>query len=351
MTLKSKEPTTRASRTMTISSYRGVRMTDPMVDERHWWMASGVALTLGLCIFSSISCIIPDHGIVALVDCGARWCATAELAEALADNGDIIQVQVPQPDGTTGWVTECVCMTPADDLVLLAGDPPVQYELLRTQVINAARQACLDAAIDNGFDPDPPYPLDEQLEPSCYEAVTDIFRDGCCKMLNADCGTNNSCNADPDPTEGELPSTTGASDSVDTTASEASTGEMSSLEPLYGQIACSADTCHIGQPLIDAILASPELLLAEGTSLRFVSSPTTPTSRPLGLELQGVAPDTLAGALGLRNGDILLRVAHLALTTDVELVEAATFAQSADQLTVVLLRDGNVYKRYFVRTR
>ena len=316
-------------------------MTGPMADETPRWSAAGVTLMFGLLTVSSISCIIPDHGIVALVDCGARWCATAELAEALADNGDIIQVQVPQPDGTTGWVTECVCMTPADDLVVLAGDPPVQYDILRTQVINATRQACLDAAIDNGFDPDPPHPLDEQLEPSCYEAVTAIFRDGCCKMLNADCGTNDSC--DGDPTDGDpATTTTDAPDSADTTASDASTGEMSSLEPFYAEITCTADTCRIGQPLIDAILAAPELLLAEGTSLRFASR---------GLELQGVASDTLAGHLGLRDRDVLLRVDGLPLTTEAELLAAATHAQSADRLTVLVLRAGTTHERHLLRAR
>lgn len=325
-------------------------MTGLMVDEHHWWVASGVALTLGLCVFSSISCIIPDHGIVALVDCGARWCATAEFAEALNEQGAVIQVQAPQPDGSVGWVTECVCMTPADDAILLAGAPQIQYELLRNQIIDASRQACLDAAIANGYDPDPPYPLDEQLEPSCYEAPTTIFRDGCCKLLNADCGTNASCDADPDPTDGEA-TTTAAPDSADTTASDASTGEMSSLEPLYTEITCTGDTCRVGQPLIDAILAAPELLLAEGTSLRFATASTTPESRPIGLELQGVAADTLAGHLGLRDHDILLRVDGLPLTTEAELIAAATHAQAADHLTVLVLRDDAVLTRHLVRTR
>lgn len=322
-----------------------------MVDEHHWWVASGVTLALGLCVSSSVSCIIPDHGIVALVDCGSRWCATAEFAEALNEQGAIIQIQAPQPDGGVGWVTECVCMKPADDAILLAGAPQIQYEILRNQIIDATRQACLDVAIANGHDPDPPYPLDEQLDPSCYEAVTTIFRDGCCKLLNADCGTNDSCDADPDPTDGEA-TTTAPPDSADTTASDASTGEMSSLEPFYTEITCTGDTCRIGQPLIDAILAAPELLLAEGTSLRFATAPTaSPTSRPVGLELRSVAPDTLAGHLGLRDHDILLRVDDLPLTTEAELIAAATHAQAVDHLTVLVLRDEATLTRHLVRVR
>jgi hypothetical protein len=313
------------------------------VNELRGWAIGGLAVSLGLCMVSGTSCVIPDHGIVALVDCGARWCATAEFAEALTESGDVVQVQEPQADGSSGWVTACVCMPPADDAVLLAGAPQIQYELLRNQILDAARQACLDAAITNGYDPDPPYPFDEQLEPSCYEAVTTIARDGCCKMLNADCGTSNSCDPDPDATDGGASTTADAPDSADST-----TGAMSSLAPFYAEISCTADTCRIGQPLLDAIVAAPELFLAEGTSLRFAS---TAAGQPVGLELQGVAPDTLAGHLGLRDHDVLLRVDDLPLTTELELLAAATHAQAAEHLTVLVRRDGVTHPRHLARAR
>lgn len=329
-------------------------MTAPMVTEHKSFVVLAVTTAAILAGSSGTSCIIPDHGIVALVDCGASWCATAELAEALDLFDNVVQVQEPQPDGTSGWVTACVCMTPADDLILRAGDPPLQYELLRNQIIDAARQACLDTAIASGLDPDPPYPLDEQLDPSCYEAVTEIFRDGCCKRLNSECGTNNSCDADLDPTDGEAPAInetfTSGIDSADTTAApDSSSGDMSSLEPYYVEISCTADTCRIGQPLIDAVLAAPELLLAEGTSLRFVGAEGQ--GRAIGLELQGVAPDTLAGHLGLRDGDVLLRVGELPLTTEAEVLEAASFVQGAEEITVLVRRDGVGHERQFVRGR
>lgn len=327
-------------------------MTFPTVAERGCLIALGVTLVATVVGLSGTSCIIPDHGIVALVDCGASWCATAELAEALDPFDNIVQVQEPQPDGSSGWVTECVCMTPADDLILRAGSPPMQYELLRNQILDATRQACLDAAVANGFDPDPPYPLDDLLDPSCYEAAGSIFRDGCCKRLNAECGTNDSCDADLDPTDrdptDDAPAaTTDPSDSADTTAAPDSTGEMSSLEPYYAQITCTGRTCRIGQPLIDALLAAPELLLAEGTSLRFASL----DGHVVGLELHDVAPDTLAGHLGLRDHDILLCVAGLPLTNETELLQAATFAQAADHLAVLVHRDGTTHEHHLVRER
>ena len=54
------------------------------------------------------SCIIPDHGIVALVDCGIRWCATAEHAKALDEFDNPVDVQEPQPDGSVAWRADAV---------------------------------------------------------------------------------------------------------------------------------------------------------------------------------------------------------------------------------------------------
>ncbi|MCX4241344.1 hypothetical protein [Paraliomyxa miuraensis] len=307
-------------------------------------------LVVGLLVASLLgsSCIIPDEGIVGSVYCGARWCATAEFAEAL-QNDSIVQVQETQSDGTTGWVTRCICMTPAEDAVLQTGAPQLQYELLRAQIIDATRQACLDVAIANGLEPDPPYPFDEWLEPSCYEAVTTVFHDGCCSLLSTECGGQSACH--DDATAGE-PSTGGgvttAPDTADTTAAaDSSTGDMSSLEPFYAEVSCSGTTCRIGQPLIDAMLSSPEAVLAEGTSLSFF-----PTGGPpLGLRLHGVEPDNLAGRLGFHDGDLVLRVAHLPLTTEAELLDALALAQDLDDLTLLVLRDGTTHERRFLRQR
>jgi hypothetical protein len=173
------------------------------MESGHGWVLPAVTVAVVAGAVSGTSCIIPDHGIVALVDCGVRWCATAELAKALDENGNPVEVQQPQPGGTTDWVTECVCVTPADDLVLRAEAPPMQYEILRNQVLDAARQACIDQAIANDLDPDPPPPDEALLDVTCTEAVTTIFRDGCCLMRNDECGTNETCDADIDATAGE----------------------------------------------------------------------------------------------------------------------------------------------------
>lgn len=332
-------------------------MTDVMAGELRRLMAPAIAAAIVGSTVAGTSCIIPDHGIVALVDCGVRWCATAEYAQALNDFGNPVQVQEPQPDGSTDWVTECVCMTPDDDLVLRAEAPAMQYDLLRNQVLDAARKACLDQAIANNLDPDPPPPQDQALEVSCTEAVTTIFRDGCCNLRNDLCGgSTQSCDADPDPTEGEgpgpfVPETDGSggdgSSGLDSTGGGGDGGVAPSLEPFYAEVRCSGTTCTIGQPLIDAIVSSPEAVLAEGTSLAFVSS----RGVVVGMELRGVEASNLAGRLGLRDGDVIVRVGEMTLRDEAEVLAAAEWAAGVGEVTVVVMRDGGRYERRFVRGR
>jgi hypothetical protein len=320
-----------------------------MADDLRRLVPAMATVFLGSVVAGS-SCIIPDHGIVALVDCGIRWCATAEYAKALNEFDNPVDVQEPQPDGTVTWVTECLCMTPDDDLVLRAGAPTMQHDLLRNRVLDAARQACLDRAIANHLDPDPPPPLDAVLEVTCTEAVTTLFRDGCCGLRSDLCGgSTQSCDADP--TDGEepgpfTPSSEGPG-GLDSTDGGSTEGSLSSLAPLYAEVACDGSTCAIGQPLVDALLHAPEAVLAEGTSLTFVSRQGT----VIGMELRGVEPDTLAGHLGLRDGDVLVRVGGRPIRNEAELLAAADEAMRADDLTVELRRDERTLVRRFVRAR
>jgi hypothetical protein len=327
-------------------------MIAPMVVRHFGILAPALVSMLLLGAASSTSCIIPDHGIVALVDCGVRWCATAEYAQALDDANNPVDIQEPQPDGTSDWVTECVCMRPLDDGVLRAEAPAMQYEILRNQVLDAARQACIDRAIANQLAPDPPPPDDALLDVTCTEAVTTIFRDGCCQRRSDECdGYAYTCDADLDPTEGDSLgpyATIGGDDSgADSTGADSSTGEMVSLAPFYAEVSCAGTTCRIGQPLIDAILGAPEAVLAEGTSLAFASV----AGKVVGLELRGVEPDNLAGHLGLRDGDLILRVGELPLTTEAELFAAARSAHDAEHITVLVERNGATHLRHFIRTR
>jgi len=304
-------------------------------------LGSGTAM-----LHASVSCIIPDHGIVALVDCGARWCASAPFAEALNTNGERIQVQQANPDGSTGWVVQCRCMTPDEDLVLLNASPHLQYELLRSQIVDGTREACIDVAIANDLDPDPPVGNDEILDPDCYEAVTSIYRDGCCTITSDQCGGSNSCDG-PDtggPDTGGPDTDPGdPTDGADDTTGE---GALPPLDPFYDHIACDGTTCHIGQPLIDALLANPEAALAEGTSLTL-----HPIAAPTGLRLHGVEPGGLAHLLGLREGDQILRIDGLPLTTQTELFDAAAHAYEADAVTISLRRGRATHDRHFVRVR
>ena len=329
-------------------------MTNAMAGELRRLMAPAMAAAILGSAAAGASCIIPDHGIVALVDCGVRWCSTAEYAKALDGDSNPVDVLEPQPDGSSDWVTECVCLTPDEDLVLRAEAPAMQYELLRNQVLDAARKACLDQAIANDLDPDPLPPEDASLEVTCTEAVTTIVRNGCCKLRNDLCGgTTQACDADLDPTDAEEPGplapvTGDAGESsesgLDSTGGDGG-GAAPSLEPFYAEATCRGTTCTIGPALIDAIVRSPEAVLAEGTSLAFVSSQGV----VLGMELRGVEAGNLAGRLGLRDGDVIVRVGELRLRDEAEVLAAVEWAASIDEVRVVLLRDGTQHERLFVR--
>jgi hypothetical protein len=200
--------------------------------------------------------------------------------------------------------------------------------------------SCLDRAIANQLDPDPPPPQDAALDVTCTEAVTTVFRDGCCNLRNDLCGgSTQSCDADP-TTEGS----SGAGN-LDSTGGDSTEGLVPSLEPFYAEVSCEGTTCTIGQPLIDALLRSPEAVLAEGTSLAFVSS----QGAVIGMELRGVEATNLAGRLGLRDGDVLTRVGSLPVRNEAELFAAAEWAMRTHDLTVALLRDERSLLRRFVR--
>ncbi len=155
--------------------------------------ATVTAVLLTSAAASSTSCIIPDAGIITFSECGTAWCASAPFAQALGADGVLFDVQQTGPDGTVSWVSECVCMTPEEDLVLQIGNPSMQYELLRNRILDATRQRCLEVALDDGLDPDPPFPASEQLEPSCYDAATGLSRDGCCTLESTQCEGSRTC--------------------------------------------------------------------------------------------------------------------------------------------------------------
>lgn len=87
--------------------------------------------------------------------------------------------------------------------------------------------------------------------------------------------------------------------------------------------------------------------MAEGTSLAFVSS----GGAVVGMKLRGVEAGNLAGRLGLRDGDVIVRVGGMTLRNEAEVLAAAEQAAGVDEVTVVVMRDGGRYERRFVRGR
>lgn len=90
---------------------------------------------------------------------------------------------------------------------------------------------------------------------------------------------------------------------------------------------------------------APEAALAEGTSLTFVSV----EGKVVGLELRGVEPGNLAGRLGLRERDVVLRVDGLPLGSMEEVMAAVERAQRVQRVTVTVLRDGVAHERVLER--
>src|SRR5690606_40523158 len=71
--------------------------------------------------------------------------------------------------------------------------------------------------------------------------------------------------------------------------------------------------------------------------------PSLPTRRSSDLlVVEGVGRDTLAARLGLRDGDVLLEVDGMPLTSEAELLEVVTLAYEAEALSVRVRRDDRV---------
>ena len=71
----------------------------------------------------------------------------------------------------------------------------------------------------------------------------------------------------------------------------------------------------------------------------------------IGMELRGVEERNLAGPLGLRDGDVIVRVGGMPLHDEAEVLAAVEWAAGVDEVTVVVMRDGGWYERRFVRGR
>ena len=120
---------------------------------------------------------------------------------------------------------------------------------------------------------------------------------------------------------------------------------MSSLEGLYGEVRCTGTTCAVGPRLVDAVLSSPEAVLAEGTSFAVARR----DGRAVGLEARGVDEGGLAWRLGLREGDVIVQVGGMAVRSEAEVMAAAAWAMETEKVVVVIVREGVRIERVIVR--
>ena len=71
--------------------------------------------------------------------------------------------------------------------------------------------------------------------------------------------------------------------------------------------------------------------------------------RVVGLIFTGVKPGSLADALMFHNGDIVTAVDGLPVTTESELLDAATAVFDAEDVLVTVRRDSKVRQQLYVR--
>ena len=106
---------------------------------------------------------------------------------------------------------------------------------------------------------------------------------------------------------------------------------------------CSGDDCHISRVVLFGDGTTPALLLRQA---RFVPAQND-RGTPLGFKVFGVHKDTVMGRLGFESGDIIRTVNDIKLEGDLSEVAPALqeFARTAEVITVVFERDGQVRER------
>lgn len=287
-----------------------------------------LAAALTLAMSGTSACIIPDHDIQVISDCGDKWCATIPMSgagRAWGDQDGLLDVAVVTVSGPLiTAVSGCVCMTPSESAVLDEGcaDAPCdpEYTQLVAEVVNVTYEACLTAAVES-FEPD----LNQNtalvtmgntcLEASPFWTVTKTM--DACSVPTEECGT------------GGAPLVSGGGP-----------------EPyLAYSISCSGGTCTVPDALLDALDAAPELLINSATRLTQVKSGGV----PIGLKFSGIVTNSLAYRLGFRNNDIAQQVNGLPFKVQSDLLAVFVELRTSENATVRVKRGSSTVYLNFVR--
>lgn len=258
--------------------------------------ALGVAsLTFGA------SCIIPDKGIV-VHERGYSWCTRANDARAWTHP----DFTTPVTGNDNEPVKGCICLDNEEDNDFLnqwvgMGGPPVghvdfnDYDLLRDQILLAARVACEEEAEKIGEFND------------CEEVLTDanlLFADGRsdeCRLEALYADTDTSA-PPPDPNPYDL-----------------------------SGLSCSAGVCTAPQSLIDDMLARPSAFALDSTRLEFTKT---------GIFFRTVDRGDAAYIAGIRSGDELISIEGNAINDIGDIADALVDLANSTSATAKL-KDSN----------
>ncbi|MCA9709728.1 MAG: hypothetical protein KDK70_28070 [Myxococcales bacterium] len=280
---------------------------------RRAWLPLGSGALLGIAVDLTVStagCVYHDT-CIKVTSAGHDWCRNLALAKQWPAGGSFEDAtSILRPDG--GSPRGCLCYNDAEQEIFGAMLPECRYEGFLDDLEQAARQECEVLAMP-GYDHNCWITSGEQA--SIVEDQYPLGAGSC--IGNCEYGAPPAGGSCPDPNpyecatggydadacESEGDAETDADDSADTTDGDTTGGVMLDFD---GLVSCDGPTCEIDEVFARSLYADPSPLLGQRTRLVY----DTKTKRHV---VQGVEPDSLAHALGLRNGDRLESVGGITI--------------------------------------
>lgn len=150
------------------------------------------------------------------------------------------------------------------------------------------------------------------------------------------------------PRAKECPDTKLASDAASTSpplrpSPDSSPASEADQTALLRSIRCQGPRCTLPRSTLDKLFADQSLLLRSGRLL-----PKTREGKVLGFALAGIRPSSLFDRLGLRNGDLILRIADQTLDSPESALAVYATVRSAPQISVEIERGGAKQTRTYV---
>ncbi len=107
------------------------------------------------------------------------------------------------------------------------------------------------------------------------------------------------------------------------------------LSKLYDAIECEVGRCTLPRDLIDKLLADPAHLTRQARVI-----PAIVDGESAGMKFYGIRPSSLLHALGIKNGDMVIRVGEFPLTGPDSALNAYAGLRGAKEIEIELVRKG-----------